>query len=962
MSHVQLIPLFAGIVNLLLAILIISINPRRRLNQIFLMLGIALAWWNFGAFSLAHVDNAPDALFRARLLMMGVIFLPPLWYHFALETAGIRNRRRTVLAAYLGSVVFLALDFTPYFIVGIRHLAFGWFSVAGPGFSIFSSVFFPILCFAMITVLAKSFKTASPSTSRSMKVLFWGTLALFLGGAHDMLPVLGWDYYPYTRVPILVWGELVAACFGLLIGYSVLSDQLFEARISFSKNGAMLLRLCFLGAIAYMLLVTASIFSPATFTNAGLIASLAIMLVSAAITARFFPKLLGGLTARWEQRILGDRFEYQDKITAFIDSMPVSDDVQEQLDRTDALLFETMHLSAVGIAIVRGEARNHGQSTRPAGNAKDWPTILGATSPFLALFKTTDLAQIDCTNTFKGDATLQAARALLKSESLEAAFSISIRAKHPSGLLVIGPRRDGRPLTKSDSELIQQLCRSLAFQSERIAIIQTAELREANKAKDQFLASINHEIRNPLNGITGVAQMLAEGSTDPRQRFLLATLQACTEQLRSTMDDVLDFTRLGSEAVSIKNTEVDLLELVKTTCASYNISGELVIVKEIPSTPVFLRCDAGKLRQILSNYLANALKYGVPPGASVAVLIQKVTSEQVSVSIAVTSTGPTLSGEEIATLFTTLTRGRRAHETNAHGMGLGLALCKKLAEAMGGSVGVNSAGGETSFWFKAQFMTVADFRQPDSIGQSRYAGRRALAIEDERYNRLVLGHYLSQLGFSVAWAETGQAGLAAIIDQPVDVIFMDWFLPDMEGGELLQKIQAALAGSVPPVIVVSAYSTTAKRAECLAAGATAFVSKPIDPTKLAGALDGILLGSAPLEPQDDTDGMSMDLSPLIALKDKADVLGSFLQDLDQTRAQLKMTWRQDPQTAAFLAHRLKAQMALVRAEEATSLMDLLEQALNEKWPADNIEKLVENIESNLDRVSAHIRHRETLVN
>jgi signal transduction histidine kinase/CheY-like chemotaxis protein len=963
MTHFHLIPLFAGILNLLLAAFVIAINPRRRLNQVYLVIGLELACWNLGAFSLSHVATAAGALYRARLTMVGVIFLPTTFYHFARETAGVRQGRWKVRAAYFVSAVFFALDFTPFFVAGIRPLAFGWFSVAGPAFWIFSSGFFPIITCSSIVVLIRAVGTAPESKVRSMKVLVVTTVFLLLGGTHDMLPVLGWDYYPHTQVPIIPWGTLVASCYGLLIAYSVFSDQLLDVRVSFSRHTATVLRFCFLGGITYVLLVATSIVFPETFTDAGLTASLGIMLVSAALTAQYFPKLLGGLADRWEQRILGDRFEYQDKVAAFIDTMPVSDDVQDLLDRAADLLCEAMHLSAVGVSIFGGDTRQGGQSIRPSGNARAWPMILGADSPFLALFRSTGRAQIDCTDAFGDETTKREACALLKSESLEAAFSIAVRPRSPSGLLIVGLSRDGRPPTRLDRDLLQKLCRSLAFQAERIAIIQTGRLREANKAKDQFLASINHEIRNPLNGITGISRMLAGTCSDPRQRFLLSTLQSCTEQLRATMDDVLDFARIESEVVSINDTKADIVDLVKTTCASYDVSGLQVVVAEIPSTSVFLRCDAGKVRQILANYIGNALKYGVPPGGSVAVKVENSSAGHAIVTLTVTSTGPTLGAEEIAALFTPLTRGRRARETNAHGTGLGLALCKKLAEAMGGSVGVRSEGGKTSFWFNARFATATAAASPGSRApfSASFTGRRALAIDDEPSNRLVLGHYLAELGFSVDWAESGEGALVAIQGRAADVIFMDWFLPDMDGGELLRRIKTARTGPVPPVIVVSAYSTTTKRAECLAAGACAFVSKPIDPNKLAAVLDEIQFGSTLRPSDDDTHEVAIDLSPLIAIKNNADVIDSFLLDMDRARTQVRSTWRDDPRTAALLAHRLKAQMALIRAKDAAGLLDLLEQALSAKWPPDDIERLVENIETDLEHIAGCIRQREAPV-
>ncbi len=958
MTHFHLIPFFAGIINILLALFVVAVNPRRRLNRIFLGLGLGLAFWNLGAFSLSHVDNADDALVLARLTMVGVIFLPAMFYHFVVEAAGIPRTSGKVRAAYAGAVVFLVLDATPWFIAGVRPLSFAWFSIAGPAFWVFSSGYFSLMMTAVFaTVFSVLRRGAGASTSRQFKLLLVVISLLFVGGTHDLLPVLGYDTYPNTEVRIIPWGTLVASCYGLLIGYSILSDQLLDVRVSLSEHSATALRIGFLVGIAYVLMVLTGMLFPEMFTTAGLVASLIILAVSAVVVAYFFPKLLGRFTTRWEKRLLGDRFEYQDKIAAFIETLSGHENAQTLLDRVADLLLGSMNLSAVGVGITGGELSSRARAIRPESDHPNWAAVLSADSALMAFFRTSGAAHLDVRDASRGDEREWAARETLAASGVEFALAIGLRRESPVGVMVLRMRSEGRALTRLDIELLERLCRSVAFQVERIAIVQTAQLRQANQAKDQFLASINHEIRNPLNGITGIVKMLAETSADSRQRFLLSTLQACTDQLRSTMDEVLDFSQIESQRVSLVEADVELGELVATTCASFDVAGTQIVVASRPAEPVFVRGDGGKMRQILSNFLANALKYGVPPGAKVELTVEPREGSAVKVRLTVTSTGPTLSDEEVATLFTPLTRGRRARETNAHGMGLGLALTRKLADAMGGRVGVSSAGGETAFWFAASF-PLAKRVEPEVGGATpQFAGRTALAIEDERYNRLVLGHYLSQLGFTIVWAENAATALAVFRSQPCDVILMDWFLPDMTGAELLAEMKR-VQGAMPPVVVVSAYSTTAKKAECIAAGAAAFVAKPIDAEKLSAALAGSVSDFAPPASADGVVEVRIDLSALLALGEPETVLRSFLEDVQGAWIQLREGWQQDARMAALLAHRLKAQMALVRASEAASLLAMLEQAFAEKWPATDVVKMIDSFEAELGGIVLAARRVE----
>jgi CheY-like chemotaxis protein len=841
-----LVPLFAGVINLTLALFVLFINPRRRLNRVYCALGLGVAWWNLGVHIISTVDSPATALVVGKGIIMGVVLLPPLLYHFAVEVTGAKNNARTLIFLYCVALVFIGLNYGSLMVERIRPFLGSYRIVCGPGFYYYGA-FFLAVGWGTITALIRFIRVSDPATTRSAKFLLVAVSILLLGGLHDMIPVLGWDFYPGTRLKIFSWGGAAVSLYGLIIGYSILSDQLFDVRISISRHSAMGLRLCFLAGIAFVLMLSIGTIFHGTFTLPGLFASLAVLVVSVAITAQFFPKLFGGAGVLLERRILGDHFEYQDKITEFIYSPQELDTLQRLLDDTTELVFRQLSLSAAGIAIISGDTKTRGMSMRGIKSEAHLENLVRQDSALVRYFRSTGVQIIDSKNDpiFGGEE--RSAIPLLTSASLELALSIGSRSKDPLGIMLIGPKRDGRPFAKSDVELLCALCRSLVFRVERIAIAQNEQLRQANNAKDRFLASINHEIRNPLNGITGLAQMLSETHTDPRSAFLITTLKACTEQLRSSMDDVLDFTQIESDAVTVVTTEVNLSELIRTTCSGNDVTGKLLVFSPVASDDILVQCDAGKVRQILSNYVANAIKYGAPPGAKVALLVDEIRPGTSHLRITVTSAGPALSQDEVGALFTALTRGQRARETNAHGTGLGLALSKKLAQAMGGSVGVKSCDGETTFWFEASFPTVSKSGASRTKDSGRYEGRRALAIEDEPYNRHVLEFYLKRFGIIAIWAEDGQRALEAAQNEVFDLILMDWLLPDMDGAELLQKIKVSRNTPLPPVIVLSAYSTTSKKAECLAAGAVAFISKPIDPEKLSVALDVCKL--RPLSPR-----------------------------------------------------------------------------------------------------------------
>ncbi len=947
--HFYLFPLFAGIVNPLLGIYVWLTNPRRRLNQVFGLWTLGLGIWNLGAFFLFIVESHNEAVPWAKFTLGGVIIICTFGYHLAVLITREKRAGKKLIFFYASSFLFLILDLGPWIVADVRRLGEAWYSVTGTAFQIFSVTIFPLAGISTLWILRKAAKNRQTDASKNSRRFYFINLVMWLTGAHDLLLVLGHDVYPHTHTTIYPWGLFTSCFYGLLVSYGILSDQWINIRISLGRNAATTLRLTFFVAIAYILLLLSDIVIPSLFTNAALAVALATLLLSAAITSRFFPKLLGKKTAGLERRIMGDLFDYEDKVNAFIETIPLSNNTQELINRVAERLAAFMDLAFIGISISARDSRPSHQAfiQGESQGAWVWPEI---EVTLLDEFKTSGKPSL-----VGQDQLLRVGgktAGLLKEKNIAAAFAIAVQPRNPSGLLIIGPKRKGDALTSLDRELLQRLCRQVAFEVERLDIVHAEQLRQASRAKDQFLASINHEIRNPLNGIIGITRMLADTNSDPRHKFLLSTLQACSEQLHATMDDVLDFADIESSRINLRTSDIELVELVKTTCASYDLNGKNISFGELPARPLGVRCDAGKVRQILSNYVGNALKYGIPPQATVSLKEEAANTRETRVTISVASTGPTLTTEEQAGLFTTFFRGQRARETNAHGTGLGLALSKKLAEAMGGQVGVTSAEGETIFSFSAVFPLVAAalVERAFSDVHPRITGR-ALAIEDEPYNRLVMSHYLGKLGLSVVWAENGRSALNAVRTQSFDVILMDWFLPDIYGTELIGKMRTESIASLPPIVVISAYSTTEKRNECLAAGAAVFVSKPATLAKLEEVFEELALKS---NPSAETISPAVDLDIWRVLEKSGVTIESFIGEIKANRALLMTAINQRSPHAASLAHRLKATTLLIQADSLADRLALLERILDQNAPTEEIAPLANEIESELIKFEEHI--------
>ncbi len=375
---------------------------------------------------------------------------------------------------------------------------------------------------------------------------------------------------------------------------------------------------------------------------------------------------------------------------------------------------------------------------------------------------------------------------------------------------------------------------------ERIVAERTHELAEASAAKSEFVASLSHEIRNPMNGVIGLVNILRENPGHPHYTKYLRLLHSCAEQLRATVDDILDFSKIEARRVALEVGDFDLLETLETAAATVDPSGAALAFSDKPPAGIRLRGDAAKLRQILANYLNNALKYGVPPEARIDTILTPAGPHHTRLTLSVTSSGPTIEKQTLDKLFESFKRGNDAVTRNIRGTGLGLANCKSYAGAMGGEVGAVSANGETTFYVHVPLEKIGE-NLPSSVtaavaNPQLTRPTRALAIEDEDYNRIVLGDILAKLNHTVDWATTGVEALRLVQENRYDIILTDYRLPDTTGVELTKKILRLCPVPKPAIFAVTAYSTRERREECLHAGMSGFISKPITLEKLRTAL------------------------------------------------------------------------------------------------------------------------------
>jgi signal transduction histidine kinase/ActR/RegA family two-component response regulator len=362
----------------------------------------------------------------------------------------------------------------------------------------------------------------------------------------------------------------------------------------------------------------------------------------------------------------------------------------------------------------------------------------------------------------------------------------------------------------------------------------TRELEKANAAKTEFVASMSHEIRNPMGGILGSALELSETPLAPDQRELVSTLRNCASYLASLVEVVLDFAEIEAGRFKVAREPLSpggVLDSV-VRMLGRKAAGTTLVCEVDDALPAWILGDAARIQQVIMNFAGNSLKFGA---RNVALSARP---DGRHVVFAVADDGPGVSEEEQKGLFVRFSRAKAVRNSSIPGTGLGLAVSKALAERMGGGVSLESAPGRGSTFFLRLPLEGADSPVPPPA-EFRAHGGKALVVEDIEYNAHALAVMLGRMGFAVDVATDGREAMARLASCRYQAVFLDCDLPLANGMEIARVFRASEPAGVPTLIVATtALSTVGDRDACLAAGMDAFLTKPITPEKLHAALAG----------------------------------------------------------------------------------------------------------------------------
>jgi signal transduction histidine kinase/ActR/RegA family two-component response regulator len=412
------------------------------------------------------------------------------------------------------------------------------------------------------------------------------------------------------------------------------------------------------------------------------------------------------------------------------------------------------------------------------------------------------------------------------------------------GMLVSAAGRDVTERKQAEAALLEREAELALARDQAV---------EASRLKSDFLANMSHEIRTPMNAVIGLTGLMLDSPLTAAQREYASAVRSAGEALMDIINDILDFSKIEAGKLRLEPTDFDLRaaidEVADLLSSKAHEKGLELTTFVGPDVPAFVRGDAGRLRQILTNLVGNAIKFSDRGSVRVRVGATSHTAEVTSLRFDVTDTGIGISPAGQRQLFQAFEQVDSSASRRHGGTGLGLAICKQLVEMMGGEIGLDSTEGRGStFWFAVDLPRAAApprRRVTSDPGVARSPrGARLLVAEDNPVNQLVAVRMLERLGYRADVAANGLEAVDALMRVDYAAVLMDCQMPELDGYEATREIRRRQGSARrTPVIAMTAAATQGDRDRCFESDMDDYISKPVR----AAELDGVLARWIPAE-------------------------------------------------------------------------------------------------------------------